>query len=66
MRGRRAGRSLLRNPLLVGIGLVSYSLYLVHWPLLGLVQTYLLRSLAWWEKPVLILAALVLASLMAR
>lgn len=61
----RVGR-LLRVPALVGIGLLSYSLYLVHWPLLGLVQTYLLRSLAGWEKPALMLAALGLAWLMTR
>ena len=64
-RAPQVGR-LLRNPAMVWIGLVSYSLYLVHWPLLGFIQTYLMRPLEGWEKPAPILAALGLAWLMTR
>ena len=27
---------LLDNPIMVGVGLISYSLYLVHWPIIVL------------------------------
>ncbi len=57
---------LLRNPALVWVGLIAYPLYLVHWPLLGFVQVYLLRPIAGWEKPALILVALGLGWLLAR
>ena len=61
----RAG-ALLRQPLLVWLGLLSYPLYLVHWPLLGFVQAGLLRPIAGWEIPALGFAALGLAWILAR
>jgi peptidoglycan/LPS O-acetylase OafA/YrhL len=64
----RAGRAglLLRHPALIGIGAIAFPLYLVHWPLLGFVQVYLLRQIEGWERPALALAALALAWPMAR
>ena len=58
--------ALLRHPFPVWLGGLSYALYLVHWPLLGFVQTYLLRPVAAWELAALGLIALALAWLLAR
>jgi peptidoglycan/LPS O-acetylase OafA/YrhL len=52
---------LLRQRLMVGIGLISYSLYLVHWPLICLVKYQHFDPFDGVEKAGLALAALVLA-----
>src|SRR5262249_4173516 len=41
--------ALLRNAVAVRIGLVSYSLYLVHWPIIVFAQLYLYRPLTPFE-----------------
>ncbi|MPT47901.1 MAG: acyltransferase [Sphingobium sp.] len=55
-----AGR-LLSNKPMVGIGLISYSLYLVHWPLIVFAKYALLRDLYASEKILLLGVAFVLA-----
>lgn len=50
---------LLSNPLSIGIGLVSYSLYLAHWPIVVFYQNYIVAD----ETSSLISIALTLASL---
>ena len=45
----------------VGIGLVSYSLYLWHWPLIVLTQYQLMRDVAGWERWVLVALSLLLS-----
>ncbi|MEO8196548.1 MAG: acyltransferase family protein [Thermoanaerobaculia bacterium] len=62
-RGRVAG-ALLANRLAVGIGLISYSLYLVHWPLFVLVRYGRTSESTPGEKATLIAAAIALATAM--
>lgn len=54
--------SLLSNRVAVGIGLISYSLYLVHWPLLVFL-TYVLEG-KWYVSYVVVVGSLILATLM--
>lgn len=42
--------SILRNKLAVGIGLISYSLYLVHWPIIVLYKYWKLGELSFTEQ----------------
>jgi len=62
-RGRVAG-ALLANRLAVGLGLISYSLYLVHWPLFVLVRYGRASDSTSLEKVTLIAAATGLATAM--
>ncbi|ECD9440580.1 acyltransferase [Salmonella enterica subsp. salamae] len=52
---------LLRNKIFVSIGLVSYSVYLIHWPLLVFYKYYIFRPLYTFEKISLVIMSLVLA-----
>src|SRR5439155_9259827 len=54
------GRMLSLRPV-VFIGLISYSLYLWHWPLLVFARYCILRELFVWEKTALILFSAILA-----
>ncbi|HUO92682.1 MAG TPA: acyltransferase family protein [Rhizomicrobium sp.] len=51
---------------MVGIGLISYSLYLVHWPILVFARYALLRDLQGWEIAAVLGASMVLAWLSYR
>jgi len=53
---------LLRTRPFVGLGLISYSLYLWHWPLLALSRYYAPEPPGPWMRTGLVLAALVLAT----
>jgi peptidoglycan/LPS O-acetylase OafA/YrhL len=50
----------------VAIGLISYSLYMVHWPIIVFARYALLRDLAGWEIVAAVTAAFVLAYLSYR
>jgi len=56
------GRALSLRPV-VFIGLISYSLYLWHWPLLIFARYVVLRDLLFWEKLALILLSGMVATL---
>lgn len=51
----------LRNPLSVRIGLISYSLYLVHWPIYVFYRSYVYGNLTMTEKFGIVAASFVLA-----
>jgi peptidoglycan/LPS O-acetylase OafA/YrhL len=52
---------ILSTPPFVGVGLISYSLYLVHWPLVSFFTYYALRPPGPREGVVIVCASLVLA-----
>lgn len=52
---------MLENHIMVHIGRVSYSLYLVHWPIIVLLTSYLLRQLRPVEIPLVLLAIYIIA-----
>lgn len=54
----------LTNPVAVGCGLISYSIYLVHWPLLVFYQYYIFRPPDQTEYMALFLTTLLLSYLM--
>lgn len=57
---------LLRNRVAVGVGLISYSLYLVHWPIFVFYKYYVFRELLPIEQCGIVVAAIGLAILMYR
>lgn len=57
--------SLLRNPAIVGVGLISYSLYLVHWPII-VFSNYLFGELSIVFKIFIFTLAFVLAFMLYR
>lgn len=62
---RFTGRLLANKPM-VGIGLISYSLYLAHWPLIVFWKYYTFRDLTAFERVLLPLLSIVLGALMYR
>lgn len=54
--------ALLRNRLVVYIGLISYSIYLVHWPLLVLYKYYVFRPLFLGDKVLILIICVVLST----
>ncbi len=57
---------LLRNRVAVFIGLVSYSLYLVHWPIIVFYKYHVYRPLQFWDKALLFAVPFVVAYPMYR
>lgn len=55
---------MLRNQLIVFIGLISYSLYLVHWPLIVFWKYYTFKELILFEMFIILILSFLLAVLM--
>ena len=64
-RDTSAGWLLSRKPM-VFIGLISYSLYLWHWPIIVFSEYYLVRKLSGWGTAAAVAASLVVAALSWR
>ena len=59
-------RWLLSNKLMVGIGLISYPLYLWHWLILSFIRITQNGEVSWWVRACAIIFALILALLTYR
>lgn len=57
---------LLRNPLSVGFGRISYSVYLIHWPLIVFYKYWRFKPLSQAEKFALLALSLILGAMMWR
>ena len=57
---------LLSTPPLVGVGLISYSLYLIHWPIVSLTRYVTLRDPGPWTIAAMVVASLALSWLSWR
>ena len=57
---------LLRHKAAVTLGLISYSVYLVHWPLIVFYKYYIIRSISEPEKAALVAASVVFGYFMYR
>ena len=57
---------LLSLPALVAVGLISYSVYLVHWPIISFATFYTLRAPTPWESAAIVAASLTLGALSWR
>lgn len=55
--------AIVRNRMAVGVGLISYSLYLVHWPLITLFRYWKFSEIVLFEKLLLAAASLALATI---
>lgn len=63
--GDKVGFScIVKNRFMVGIGLISYSLYLVHWPLIIFYKYHNLGGLSLYEKILLMVVSLICAVLL--
>ena len=58
--------SVLKSKPMVFMGLISYSVYLVHWPLIVFTKYWLMRDLATLDKAVLVLASIALGFMLYK
>nr|WP_281459423.1 acyltransferase family protein [Pseudomonas sp. P13] len=62
--GRSATGALLRTRTMVAIGLISYSVYLVHWPIVVFYKYYVFRLITLPEKLVLLAASILVGAIL--
>ena len=58
--------TLVSNPVMVGLGLISYSLYLIHWPFIVFYCYWNYEALVWADFLLILLASVTAAWLMYR
>lgn len=55
---------ILNNKIMINIGLISYSLYLIHWPLISLYKYYNLGSLGNYDKIIILIFSFLISIFM--